>query len=112
MLNTMNNLKELSCMTSQNLKKLTNVREIAEIKSQLVSQWEVRDNSILMKSFKFEDFKRAMAFVQEVAIIAEAEQHHPDINIRYNMVKIILTTKDVGGLSINDFIMAAKIEDL
>jgi len=111
-MDNINDLKEQSCMPAHNLKKLTNIREIAEIKSNLITQWEVKDNSILMKSFNFENFKRAMSFVQEVAIIAEAEQHHPDINIRFNMVKIKLTTKDLGGLTMNDFIMAAKIEDL
>ncbi len=53
-----------------------------------------------------------MAFVQEAALIAEKENHHPDICIYHTTVEIELTTHDVGGLSINDFIIAAKIEDL
>lgn len=108
----MKDLKERNCLHLNKIQLLTDLREIAEIKSQLITNWEIKDKTVLYKSFKFEDFKRAMAFIQEVAIIAESEQHHPDINIRYNVVKIKLTTKDLGGLSINDFIMAAKIENL
>jgi 4a-hydroxytetrahydrobiopterin dehydratase len=53
-----------------------------------------------------------MAFVQEVAQIAEQEQHHPDMCIHYDNVEIELTTHAIGGLSENDFIMAAKINEL
>ena len=53
-----------------------------------------------------------MAFAQDVAMIAEKEQHHPDICIHYTNVEIELTTHNIGGLSENDFIMAAKIEEL
>ena len=53
-----------------------------------------------------------MAFVQEIGMLAEKENHHPDICIQYTSVEIILTTHDLGGLTVNDFIIAAKIEDL
>lgn len=107
----MSDLKERNCKPANNLKSLSNINDIVELKAQLITQWEISNNTILKKSFKFENYKRAMAFVQEVALIAEQEQHHPDICIHYTTVEIILTTHDVGGLSINDFIMAAKIED-
>lgn len=66
----------------------------------------------ITKQFKFEDFKRAMEFVNKVAEIAESEGHHPDIKIVYNKVQLDLFTHAVGGLSENDFIMAAKINTL
>lgn len=66
----------------------------------------------IRKQFKFDDFKGSMAFVNKVADIAEAEQHHPDIYIFYNKVQLDLFTHAVGGLSENDFIMAAKIDQL
>lgn len=61
--------------------------------------------------FVFKDFAEAIIFVNKVASIAEAEQHHPDINIRYNEVTVELWTHAIGGLSENDYILAAKIEE-
>ena len=66
----------------------------------------------LMRSLKFKDFARAMAFVNNVAQLAESEGHHPDICISWNRVRLELVTHAIGGLSMNDFIMAAKINDL
>ncbi|SRR5258706_12931103 len=64
----------------------------------------------LRKQFIFKNFKEAIAFVKIVADIAEEEGHHPDIYIFYNKVQLELYTHAVGGLSENDFIMAAKID--
>lgn len=66
----------------------------------------------ITKQFKFDDFKNAMEFVNKVAELAESEGHHPDIKIVYNKVQLDLFTHAVGGLSENDFIMAAKINKL
>lgn len=66
----------------------------------------------LTRQFKFKNFKEAMTFVNKVAYLAENEQHHPDIKIVYNRVQLDLFTHAVGGLSENDFIMAAKINKL
>lgn len=66
----------------------------------------------LTRQFKFKGFKEAMVFVNKVAEIAEQEGHHPDINIFYNKVQLDLFTHAVGGLSQNDFIMAAKIDKI
>ncbi len=85
--------------------------EVAKLAPQ-VSDWEVFDNRIIKKQFQFHDFKEAMAFVNQVADLAEAEGHHPDIKIAYNKVLIELWTHAVKGLSENDFIVAAKINTL
>jgi 4a-hydroxytetrahydrobiopterin dehydratase len=83
------------------------VRELlAELKG-----WQAQDDK-LTKTFKFKDFAAAMSFVGKVADVAEAEQHHPDFCVHYNRVDFTLTTHDVGGLSENDFIVAAKIDAL
>ena len=74
-----------------------------------VPSWTLKDGH-LFRTFKFKDFKGSMRFVNAVADIAEAEGHHPNIAIRYNRVDIELWTHAVGGLSENDFILAAKIE--
>lgn len=62
--------------------------------------------------FKFKNFKEAIAFVNKVADIAESEGHHPDIHINYSKVKLELWTHAIGGLSINDFILASKINQI
>ena len=76
-----------------------------------VSGWTQKENKI-ERLFKFADFKEAISFVNKVADIAEAEGHHPDIHISYSKVTITLWTHAVGGLSLNDFILAAKIDEV
>ena len=79
----------------------------------LVPGWEVGENKKLQRDFKFEDFKEAMQWVNKVADLAESEGHHPDILIHeWNKVRLELTTHATGGLSENDFILAAKINVL
>jgi len=63
-------------------------------------------------TFKFKTFKEAISFINKVADLAESENHHPNIHILYNKIKIVLSTHSVGGLSENDFILAAKIEKI
>ena len=75
-----------------------------------VPSWKVLDNKKLEREFKFKDFKGAMAFVNRVADIADSEGHHPDIYVFYNLVRFELSTHAIGGLSENDFILAAKID--
>jgi 4a-hydroxytetrahydrobiopterin dehydratase len=78
----------------------------------VVPEWKLEDTKIIKRGFRFKDFVEAMKFVNKVADIAESEGHHPDIFISYNYVRIMLTTHNIGGLSENDFIMAAKINEL
>ena len=66
----------------------------------------------LSKEFQFKNFVEAMKFVNQVAGIAEREGHHPDIHIHYNRVRFDIWTHAIGGLSENDFILAAKIDAL
>ena len=105
-------LKERHCKPCKEGEKPLNSDQAAELKSLLFTPWEIKNHEKLTKEFLFESFKRAMAFIQEIGLIAEQENHHPDICIRYTRVEITLSTHDVNGLSENDFIMAAKIEDL
>ena len=63
----------------------------------------------ITRIWKFKDFRAAMMFVNRAAEIAEEEQHHPDVHIFYNRVTLELWTHAIGGLSENDFIVAAKI---
>ena len=78
-----------------------------------VPKWKLRkDEPRLWRELTFKDFVRAMKFVDKVAELAESEGHHPDIHIHWNRVKLVLWTHDIGGLSENDFILAAKIDAL
>jgi len=70
------------------------------------------DGKNIYRDFMFADFKEAMVFINKVADIAEAEGHHPDITINWNKVHFELRTHAIGGLSTNDFILAAKINGL
>jgi 4a-hydroxytetrahydrobiopterin dehydratase len=75
-----------------------------------VPGWSFGDGSkSIIREYKFKDFKEAIAFVNKVADIAEKEGHHPDMHIFYNRVRLELLTHAIGGLSENDFILAAKI---
>lgn len=74
-----------------------------------LSEWNLFDTYI-QKTYRFNDFKGAVRFVNDVATIAEGEGHHPDITITYNIVTLTLTTHAINGLSENDFILAAKID--
>ncbi len=64
----------------------------------------------IQRTFQFEDFARAMAFVHKVADYAEDAQHHPDILIRYNKVTISVSTHDAGGISEKDFALAKAVD--
>jgi 4a-hydroxytetrahydrobiopterin dehydratase len=86
-------------------------RREAEALERQVPSWSLVD-SRLEEEFHFKDFEEAMGFVERVAGIAREEDHHPDIEISYNKVRLVLTTHSIGGLSRNDFIVAAKIERL
>ncbi len=78
-----------------------------------IKDWDLDGNGKrIKKDFKFKDFKEALSFVNKVGEIAESESHHPDIELGYGKVKIELSTHAIGGLSVNDFISAAKIDQL
>ena len=65
-----------------------------------------------MREWTFPDFAAAMVFVSRVAELAEAANHHPDIEIRYNRVKLLLTSHDSGGLTKRDFRLAGQIDQI
>ena len=83
-----------------------------EINSRLRSleSWQVEKGE-LVRVFSFADFRAALAFVNHVGELAEAAGHHPDIDIRYNRVRLALVTHDAGGLTTNDFDLATRINE-
>lgn len=105
-------LKERHCAVPTSDTRPMNEEEMSRYMELLGGTWKIAEPARLVNSYPFENFKRGMAFAQEVGLIAEKEQHHPDICIGYDEVEISLRTHAIGGLSPNDFIMAAKIESL
>jgi 4a-hydroxytetrahydrobiopterin dehydratase len=76
-----------------------------------VARWRKQGNAI-RRTFQFKDFPAAIKFVNAAARVAEKAWHHPDIDIRWNKVLLVLTTHDQGGLTEKDFELAAKFDRL
>ena len=74
-------------------------------------EWDLEKKAI-ERTFEFDDFSQAIEFVNGVAEIAEEDDHHPDIDIRYNKVRLALSTHSEGGLTDLDFELAEKIDTL
>jgi len=84
-----------------------------DLKLKLVSvpDWQVESGE-LVRTFLFKDFRGSLKFVNEVGELAEQAGHHPDIDIRYNKVRLALVTHDAGGITEKDFDLAAKADKL
>lgn len=75
--------------------------------------WQIDPNGpALTRQFQFPDFHRTMAFVNAVAWVAHEQDHHPDMAVGYNRCTLRWSTHSVGGLSVNDFICAARVDAL
>lgn len=71
-----------------------------------------RDGASIRRTFEFASFMPAISFVNRVAEAAEAADHHPDIDVRYSRVTLVLSTHSAGGLTSKDFELAARIDGL
>jgi 4a-hydroxytetrahydrobiopterin dehydratase len=81
------------------------------LRKQLHRDWRIApDSKSLTRSLKFKDFYRTMSFVNALAHIANTEDHHPDLAVGYDHCQVTFATHSIGGLSINDFICAAKLD--
>jgi 4a-hydroxytetrahydrobiopterin dehydratase len=83
---------------------------LAKLARELDSQWRVVDERQLEKEYKFENFRDALRFTNQVGELAEAQNHHPDIYLAWGKVKLTISTHSVNGLTESDFILAAKVE--
>ena len=92
---------------------MPNLLSSKDIKDRLkkIPEWEVEKNHI-ERTFEFDDFADAIDFVNAVAEVAEEEEHHPDIDIRYSKVRLVLSTHSKGGLTELDFALAERIDTL
>ncbi|MEK7136675.1 MAG: 4a-hydroxytetrahydrobiopterin dehydratase [Patescibacteria group bacterium] len=86
--------------------------EAEELRKQ-TPEWKLSENGKkIARTFKFKNFKETRAFFEKVADIAESENHHPDFEVSWGSMTLTLWTHAIGGLSENDFIVAAKMDQI
>lgn len=86
--------------------------QIMEHYRTLKEGWEVIDNLAIQKTYKFKNFDKALAFVNQIAVVVNREQHHPMITLSWGKVTVHFTTFKIHGLHDNDFILAREIDEL
>jgi 4a-hydroxytetrahydrobiopterin dehydratase len=107
-------LTEMKCIPCQGGEATVTEEEMAELKPK-VPEWQVVEQAgvkRLKRVFKFDDFAQALAFTNRVGEIAEEEGHHPVLVTEWGRVTVTWWTHKIGGLHQNDFIMAAKTDQL
>tara|TARA_B100001057_G_scaffold113158_1_gene111437 strand:+ start:5281 stop:5691 length:411 start_codon:yes stop_codon:yes gene_type:complete len=111
----MDDLLDKKCVPCEGGVTPFNISEIHKYQKK-VDGWDVIKNEknifFLEKKFIFKNFIKSQSFVNEVGKISEDEGHHPDINFGWGYAKIAITTHAIEGLSENDFILAAKIDQI
>src|SRR2546423_8686160 len=92
---------------------MADLMKAPELKERMkkIPEWELEKKHI-ERSFEFDDFSDAIDFVNAIAEVADEEEHHPDIDIRYNKVRLVLSTHSKGGLTELDFGLAERIDTL
>ncbi len=108
----MTKLAESKCVPCSGDMPSLKGKELDKYMSRLGPEWKLKEDKSIQREFTFDGFKKAVVFVNKVAALAEEEGHHPDIHIFYSKVRIDLSTHAINGLSENDFIVAAKLDDL
>ena len=109
----MTRLTDRSCRRCQGADVPYTGEQALALMSQLHADWRiVEDGKALRRTLRFEDFYRTMSFVNALAHLANAEDHHPDLELGYNYCNIRFSTHDAGGLTEKDFICAAKADGL
>ena len=104
-------LHERDCVGCEGGAKKLGGEEIAALGWQ-VEGWDVVKSHHLRREWKFEDFAQALAFVNRVGDLAERQGHHPDLFLKWGLVRAEIYTHSVDGLTEDDFILAAKIDRL
>lgn len=105
-------LRQKHCESCEGIGQALNNTQINNLMPQLNSVWEVVQDKEIKRSFSFKNFYETMAFVNAVAWIANKENHHPDLEVGYNYCHLRFMTHALKGLSLNDFICAAKVDAL
>lgn len=87
------------------------VTRLSQLNGEQAQGWRLIDGA-LEKSFSFPDFHKTMGFANAVAFIANAEDHHPDMQLSYGRCNVRFSTHDVKGISVSDFFCASKVDAL
>ncbi|TAK55230.1 MAG: 4a-hydroxytetrahydrobiopterin dehydratase [Gammaproteobacteria bacterium] len=110
-MSSMSALHEQTCVPCRGGVPPMQAAEIREYLGRLTG-WSVEGDHHLVKPYPFPDFAVALAFVNEIGRLAEAQGHHPDIHLSWGMVRVQIWTHKIDGLTESDFILAAKIDRL
>lgn len=108
----MTELSSKSCTACRQGQEPLKGSELEDYAAQVHEEWQIQDDHHLRRTFTFDDFRAALDFVNRVGELAEEEGHHPNICFTYGQADIELYTHKIDGLSPNDFILAAKIDQI
>lgn len=104
-------LSQKNCVSCEGGIQKLNAEQVVKMLEQHTPQWHpIESHTKIRRGFKFKNFKTALNFVNKVGEIAEAEKHHPDIELGWGYVNITIQTHAISGLHENDFILASKID--
>lgn len=110
--NNMNTLAEEKCIPCEGDVSPLTAQEISKLLPE-VTGWQEEDNTKIWREFVFKNFVQAVDFINRIADVAEYEDHHPDILLHdYKYVRVELVTHAIKGLSRNDFVVAARINEI
>ena len=84
--------------------------QAAELHRQLDASWQREANQVIRRVFTFRNFREPFTLATQIALLAESQGHHPDLEISWGKLIVTFTTHHAGGLTKNDFIMAAKVD--
>ena len=107
----MSDLKDKACKPCEGKTRAYTSTVAKTMLKKLHAEWKIgADSKSIRREYRFKNFYRTMSFVNAVAHIANAEDHHPDLEVGYDYCNITFTTHAIKGLSANDFICAAKVD--
>ena len=105
-------LAQAHCIPRRGTEHRLSEARVRELMPQIPGWEVVEDGHAIARTFRFGNYYEAMAFVNALAFMAHREDHHPDLGVHYDRCVVRYSTHDVGGLSENDFICAAKAQSL
>lgn len=107
-----NDLSTKHCQPCKGKEHALNVSDVAQLLQRLPGWSLANEGKAIVKDFKFKDFHHTLGFINAVGYMANREDHHPDLEAGYGHCQLLWSTHDVGGLSLNDFICATRVEAL
>lgn len=107
----MSKLAEKKCPPCDEATGALGAKDRERLQKELGQGWQINKGGQLEKEYKFKDFAEALAFTNKIGAVAEKIGHHPDIYLTWGKVRVNIFTHSVKGLTENDFVLAAKIEE-